>query len=93
MNCQQPEGVQLPTRVLKVGQKGDNVVLVESQGSIGTYAILSYCWGESATLTTTRDTIAARKHGIADEALPLTLRHAVDVTRQLGIKYLWVDAL
>jgi hypothetical protein len=68
-------------------------VLVDSRGLEGPYVILSYCWGRGATLKTTPLTLAARQRGIPHEDFPLTLRHAVDVTRQLQVKYLWIDAL
>jgi hypothetical protein len=83
----------LPTRVLKVGNEGEEVMLRDSQGLEGPYTILSYCWGQGATLKTTPSTLAARQRGIIHDDLPLTLRHAVKVTRQLRVKYLWIDAL
>ncbi|KAM3072730.1 hypothetical protein ACMFMF_007063 [Clarireedia jacksonii] len=91
--CQRSKQLPLPSRVLKVGDEGEEVVLMDSQGLEGSYTILSYCWGQGSTLKTTPLTLAAMRHGIPDEYLPLTLRHAVKVTRQLQVKYLWIDAL
>jgi hypothetical protein len=92
--CRQPKQPQLPTRVLKVGLEGEGVMLTDSQGLDGPYTILSYCWGQGVSLKTTPLTLAARLHReIPYDHLPLTLRHAVKVTRQLRVKYFWVDAL
>jgi len=78
---------------LKVGEEGEEVVLIDSRGLDGPYTILSYCWGQGATLKTTPRTLATRQRGIRYDDLPLTLRHAVKVTRLLRVKYLWIDAL
>jgi hypothetical protein len=63
------------------------------------YLALSYCWGVPATsgsilsYHTTHDNIEERKAGFSELSLPKTIRDAVSITRRLGIKYLWVDAI
>lgn len=59
------------------------------------YAALSYCWGNSMSDSgrTTLSSLAAHQRRIDTKKLPLTLREAIEVTRSLGINYLWVDAL
>jgi hypothetical protein len=57
------------------------------------YVTLSYCWGDRGTFWTTSSNISERKKGIALKDFPATIRDAVLITRQLGIQYLWVDAL
>ena len=62
------------------------------------YAALSYCWGPPETLRgcsyqTTATTLQERKTLITLESLPKTIQDAVTLTRELGIRYLWVDAL
>ncbi|KAF3807806.1 hypothetical protein GCG54_00007540 [Colletotrichum gloeosporioides] len=42
---------------------------------------------------TTSDNLSARLETLAMDELPKTIRDAVRVTRALGIRYLWVDAL
>lgn len=54
---------------------------------------LSYCWGSSVNLRTTKDTLAAHREAIPLDAFPSTLRDAVLATRELGFRYLWIDAL
>ncbi|KAH0427241.1 hypothetical protein CcaCcLH18_09798 [Colletotrichum camelliae] len=67
---------------------------LNSQG-ITKYAILSYCWGQgcSKAYMTTSDNLSARLESLALHELPETISDAVKVTRALGLRYLWVDAL
>lgn len=59
------------------------------------YATLSYCWGSAKTTLLTRENVdrltAAQSLNI--DMLPNTIIDAIDVTRNAGIRYLWVDAL
>jgi hypothetical protein len=89
-------GPPLPTRVVDVGNSGsDRVCLVQSQGRRGNYFALSYCWGsdQQHLFTTTLSTLNNRLSGIEIERLPKTYRDAIVVTRALGARYLWIDAL
>jgi len=44
-------------------------------------------------VTTTRANLESHKSGILEASLPKTIRDAISVTRDLGIRFLWVDAL
>ncbi|EJT68558.1 hypothetical protein GGTG_13871 [Gaeumannomyces tritici R3-111a-1] len=59
------------------------------------YIALSYCWGRVPfPYVTTPENIGVRKtQGFRERVLPRTIRDAVAITRQLGVAYLWVDAL
>ncbi|KPA38577.1 heterokaryon incompatibility protein [Fusarium langsethiae] len=87
----------LPTRVLDVtgGTLDDpKVKLIEtSRMKRGTYCALSYCWGKSRCVTTTKANFVNHKHDIPVATLPRTIRDAVLATRGLEIDYLWVDSL
>ncbi|ORY08584.1 heterokaryon incompatibility protein-domain-containing protein [Clohesyomyces aquaticus] len=86
----------LPTRVIAVGQKGSSTCyLVSGENKSGFYATLSHCWGNPANrpLTTTDQTLALRQQGIGDDELPKTFQDAVQVCREIGIEYLWIDSL
>lgn len=87
----------MPTRVIDVGiQGGQNPFLFESNGKTGQYVALSYCWGDpkfNNVLKTSSQTFEKHTRGIEFESLPKTLQDAVTITRRLGLKYLWVDAL
>ncbi|KAL2874394.1 hypothetical protein SGCOL_010478 [Colletotrichum sp. CLE4] len=88
----------LPTRVIDVGTNKDlhEPRLVESRGASGTYAALSYCWGDPAShpaFKTTRLNFTAHQDAMPYADMPPTLRDAVAITRNLGLQYLWIDAL
>ncbi|KFX91575.1 hypothetical protein O988_07693 [Pseudogymnoascus sp. VKM F-3808] len=95
--CKTKAPQALPTRLIDVQLA--NPRLVSTKGKTGTYAALSYCWGLSPSnpftsmYTTTIATLPSRKAEMHFSALPLTLQHAILVTRALGLQYLWIDAL
>jgi hypothetical protein len=85
---------QLPTRILDLQYSSDSVLLVDGQDRVGHYAALSHCWGppSSPPCKTTLSSInAGRRISLND--LTEVFRQAVDVTRRLHIRYLWIDAL
>lgn len=58
------------------------------------YIALSYRWGTSGRrFITTRATFQERLNCIPFESLPLTFQHAVETSRKLGVRYLWIDSL
>ncbi|KAK2059682.1 HET-domain-containing protein [Colletotrichum caudatum] len=62
------------------------------------YVALSYVWGADPTAYTTRtqNVMLHRTHGGLEEVLqklPTAIRDAVDLTRRLGFRYIWVDRL
>lgn len=61
------------------------------------YLALSYCWGNSederTQFKTKIKTFDDRMRGFLLEEVPKCIRDAVQVSRALGVRYLWVDAL
>jgi hypothetical protein len=57
------------------------------------YVTLSHCWGGRVNLATTTETLETHKKGIPLPTMPKTFADAVEITRRLGIRYLWVDSL
>lgn len=91
-NCPTITDVALPTRVLDI--RGDVVRLIEvTPGQLGRYTALSHCWGGGIEVRTTMENYAAQKDGFRQCDLPLSFRDAITVTRGLGLRYLWIDAL
>ncbi|KAH8597052.1 heterokaryon incompatibility protein-domain-containing protein [Bisporella sp. PMI_857] len=91
-----PLQTNLPTRVLDIGDietSNGQIRLLDSQGTKGDYTTLSHCWGTSQQFTTTKATMIDRHHGISITQLPQTFQDAVAITREVGIRYLWVDSL
>jgi hypothetical protein len=56
------------------------------------YAALSYCWGGPQPITTTNDSYRRHSLIIDKRALPGSVRDAVLVAENIGIRYLWIDA-
>ncbi|KAH8660602.1 heterokaryon incompatibility protein-domain-containing protein [Xylariales sp. PMI_506] len=83
----------LPSRVIDVGSSSDEVRLHDGSGQEGRYAALSHCWGHGKPVTTTRDNINAHKEYLHFDAQSKTFMDAVDITRALGLRYIWIDSL
>ncbi|KAL1615833.1 hypothetical protein SLS56_011675 [Neofusicoccum ribis] len=87
--------VRLPTRVVDVGPSGSSDIpkLVETKEASGAYVALSHCWGKKQIITTTKETLKDRKVGIQWSDLSKTFQDAISLTRNLGIRYVWIDSL
>jgi hypothetical protein len=92
--CRLPS-TQLPTRLIEVSQEYTSCVrLVETTAISGEcYIALSYCWGKGDNLKTTVANYGEMLSAISVTMLPRTLQDAIHVTRQLGQKYIWIDAI
>ncbi|RYP63125.1 hypothetical protein DL771_009419 [Monosporascus sp. 5C6A] len=90
-----PQKPQMPIRLIDVGTDAAQVTLVEpGQAVCDRYVALSYRWGEGVKhFATAEESQAARRAGIIVADLPRTLRDAVALTRRIGLRYLWIDAL
>lgn len=83
----------LPTRVIDVGNENQHPKLITTNGKSGNWVALSYCWGGNSDFVLNINTMAGFQEGIPVEEFPGTLRDAIIITRNLGIKYIWIDAL
>ncbi|KAF2998176.1 hypothetical protein E8E13_003570 [Curvularia kusanoi] len=84
----------MPSRVLDVAHVGSDIVrLTETAAGTGQYLALSHCWGGKVPIQTTSENYTAMMKGIDFTNLPRTFQDAVSVTRDLGQRYLWIDAL
>jgi hypothetical protein len=85
----------LPTRVIDVGLATNTTspkLYTNRNNERAHYVCLSYVWGGSQPLTT-KNNVVALAEKIASESLSQTAQDAIRVTRKLGIRYLWIDAL
>ncbi|KAH8662383.1 hypothetical protein BX600DRAFT_466300 [Xylariales sp. PMI_506] len=98
----QSQNVPLPRRVLDLGSVEDpggasflesDLRLLETSGQQAKYVTLSYSWGSYRDFRTLRDNYQDRLAGIRFKKLPPVFAQAVKITRGLGIRYLWIDAL
>ncbi|OCL11597.1 HET-domain-containing protein, partial [Glonium stellatum] len=95
-SCAAWNDVDLPTRLidLKPIDEGRNPVLFGTAGQKGVYIALSYCWGENQKFKTTISNYHEFKtRGIEHSKLAQTLKDAIQVTRLLGVRYIWIDAI
>jgi len=97
-NVEEASGVQLPRRLLDVGEKDDTSVrLVLSNGRTGKYATLSHCWGpkEMQPVRTLTGNLNQFLTDIPADILSnsKTFQDAITVTREVGLRYLWIDSL
>jgi hypothetical protein len=94
--CRPPKPASLPTRLIDVGQASSDVVrLRETQDLHGVdYVALSHPWGAKGPYfcTFTKD-VESYRQGIEIAKLTSTFRDAVTVTRELGLRYLWIDSI
>ena len=84
-----------PTRLIDVGSTDDPVKVIFDTSSISCvpYLTLSHCWGNAKFLQLTGATADELQQGIAVSKLPKTFQDAIQVTRQVGFQYLWIDSL
>lgn len=90
----------LPSRVIDVGPSDgsqepflcetENLQVADGQPS---YAALSHCWGKKPFIATTSSTLSAHRRQVSIQDMPPTFRDAVIVSRNMNIRYLWIDAL
>ncbi|KAF4986950.1 hypothetical protein FDECE_15681 [Fusarium decemcellulare] len=90
----------METRLIKhVGESEDDKAKIfnvseSTQSTKYPYLILSYCWGDAnETAKTTTGNIEQRLKGFDVASLPRTIRDAIKLTRAMGFRYLWVDAI
>jgi Heterokaryon incompatibility protein (HET) len=85
----------VPTRLICLGQSNEDLRICESiptnEGI--TWAALSHCWGGSQPYKLQRATLPMLKQHINSSDLPATFCNAIEVTRELGLHYLWIDSL
>lgn len=87
-----PELPKLPTRVIDVGSlDSEEARLIISQSEYGKYTTLSHRWGGNGLVALTKATLESLKSGFCPRDMPQTFQDAITVTRQLGLRYLWID--
>lgn len=100
-----PGPTRIPTRLIDVGEeKYSRTVRLHETGlrkadrseELG-YIALSHPWGDenynNHFCTTSKNITDRLETGIPIIELPDTFKHAVKVTRELGVRYLWIDSL
>ncbi|KXH38952.1 heterokaryon incompatibility protein [Colletotrichum simmondsii] len=94
--CGTGKDMKLPTRLIDVTQPGDRlgVRLVDTSGHTGTYICLSHCWGKiKIECKTETGNLKEQFELISWDSLPPSFQEAVEITRKLEVRYLWIDSL
>lgn len=100
-DCQEPDKVhlgdswKLPARVLDIGPSMGSCdkSLQITEDFHGPYVALSHCWGTTRHIVTEKNNIENHKKGISFQHLPKTFQDAVILTKNIGLRYLWIDSL
>ena len=85
----------MPTRLLDVGLDDSYALRVCEGASVppGTsYVTLSHCWGGNVPMQLKKDNVSTFQAGLPD-GIPTTFADAIQITRAIGIRYLWIDSL
>jgi hypothetical protein len=94
-SCQQTPSARpvLPKRTIFLGSNNDPIALRENTQENEQYICLSHRWGVTSPLCTTSQSIASHKVGIPWKNLPKTFQDAIQFSRQLYVRHLWIDSL
>ncbi|ORY06362.1 hypothetical protein BCR34DRAFT_490187, partial [Clohesyomyces aquaticus] len=90
--CSQAGSTVLPTRVIDVGEEKSPPFLLETNGAHGQYLALSHRWPISLKYKTIMTNLAQHCREMQLESFPATLRDSLIVCRNVGIRYVWIDA-
>jgi hypothetical protein len=84
-----------PTRLLDVGSSDQDVRLIVTKlfRPSGPYMTLSHRWGNQKYQRLETNTELAFQNSIDVSCHPLVFRQAMALTRAMGVRYLWIDAL
>ena len=87
-----------PTRLLDLNAFPDKLGQIQLCLSAdaqpkGSYMTLSHRWGLKTIFTLTAENQDALMQSFSLDLLPKTFIEAIEVTRRLGVRYLWIDSL
>ncbi|PVH97874.1 HET-domain-containing protein, partial [Periconia macrospinosa] len=82
-----------PTRLVSIRGNKIRLVLTADWTVFPPYSTLSYSWGGASFLKLTSDNFKTFVSQIQYEDLPKTFQDAVQLSRDVGFEYIWIDAL
>jgi len=93
--CRLVEPTFKPTRLIEISKDSHtwNLRLGSNPTKVVPYAALSYCWGPQGFIKTTKASLTHWMTDLPWALLPKTVQDAIVVTHELGLCFLWVDAL
>ena len=90
---------RLPKRILEIAASKTSIQLVllefaeNSLPVYGKYVALSHCWGRGQPFKLLTENINELKSGINYDKLSSVFQDAIETTKRLGLRHLWIDAL
>ncbi|KAI1088866.1 heterokaryon incompatibility protein-domain-containing protein [Rostrohypoxylon terebratum] len=90
---QQSDQPKIDFRVLDLGPSRDANIRLTTFDGRSRYATLSHCWGTSQPTMLKKQNVDEFEKRIAFKDLPKTFQDAIEATRCLGLRYLWIDSL
>ena len=87
------ENARLPARLVDLSNDQLRLIVTNETKPDGPYVSLSHCWGSDQHFKLTTATVDQMKAGFSRSLLPRTFNDAIRATRELGLNYLWIDAL
>ncbi|KAF7953411.1 uncharacterized protein EAE97_000810 [Botrytis byssoidea] len=88
---------RLPSRVIRVGAHDglEPTLFTPPTGHEGAYVALSYCWGRRKNILLTKEMTKLPNMSVIFpiSVLPKTLQDAIQIIRNLGFEFLWIDSL
>lgn len=95
-DCAPVEHREMPTRVIDLGHTGQQTpYILETKGRLGKYLALSYCWGDGVKhqVKLKKATYTAMLQGFDESPLTTSHKEALQIARELGFQFVWIDAL
>ena len=94
----QPEvsSTTLPARLIDVGlDNTQSPRVVDTAGQTGIYVALSYCWRSRGSLEKqlTTANMSRLRRSIEPSKTRRCVSDAIELTRSLGVRYIWIDSL
>jgi hypothetical protein len=90
--CKGDKGIS-PTRLISVASEPPRLVLSSELRQRPRYATLSHSWGGHGVIKLTSENLHSFKETLPVDSLPQTFKDAIEIARNLGIDYLWIDSL
>ncbi|KAL2071297.1 hypothetical protein VTL71DRAFT_12532 [Oculimacula yallundae] len=92
--CAHQDAVPLPSRLIELAEDpNSHPRLKVTSGEFGHYLTLSHCWGSGVKFVTLRSHFEDLRNAITSSDLSQSFQDAITITRKLGFRYLWIDAL
>lgn len=82
-----------PTRLIDIHSEVPRLRIDIELQKPAPYATLSHCWGSLDFLKLTKDKLPQFRNGIPLSSLTRTFREAIEISKYLGIGYIWIDSL